>query len=305
MLIVFMGNPDFSVPALRAICESRHKIAGVVCSPDKPRGRGRKVAPLPVKATAQEFDLPLFQPHSLKDPVFLAEIRELRPDAFVVVAFRILPRELFSIPRFGSLNIHPSLLPKGRGPAPIQWTLLNGETETGISIIQLTEEIDGGGLLAQERSAISDEECFGDLHDRFANRGAELIIDVLDRLDSGEAIEPIPQVGEVSKAPKLSVADAEINWSNPAQAVVNQIRAFSPAPGACAKLRGEPFKILRAKKNISMGGEPGKIHIIKNSMFVETKMSAVELLRVKPAGKGEMSADAYLRGCRDLPESFN
>ena len=237
MRVVFMGNPDFSVPALRAIIESSHELTGVVCSPDKPRGRGRKLAPLPVKAAALEYELDIFQPHSLKDIEFLETMQALQPDAFVVVAFRILPRELFSIPRLGSLNIHPSLLPKGRGPAPIQWTLLRGERETGISIIQLTEQIDGGGILMQETEPIDDEDCFGDLHDRFAKRGAEMVVEVLDRLERGEKIEPIKQdESQVTSARKLKPEDYVIDWEETAEDVNNKIRAFSPVPGAVDKV---------------------------------------------------------------------
>lgn len=306
MRVVFMGNPDFSVPALKAIYESSHEIAGVVCSPDKPRGRGRKLAPLPVKATAQDLGLAVYQPRTLKDAEFLDDMRGLLPDAFVVVAFRILPRELFSIPRFGSLNIHPSLLPKGRGPAPIQWTLLRGETETGISIIQLTEQIDGGGILMQERTVINESECFGDLHDRFAKRGAEMIVDVLDRLERGVRIDPIKQDETlVTSARKFEPSDYAVDWSRSAEEIQNRIRAFSPVPGVTAKLGGEAFKILESKISDTSNLKQGQLHIEKDALLVGTGSRDLRLIRVKPAGKKAMDADAFLRGVRDLPEYFD
>ncbi|RQV94223.1 methionyl-tRNA formyltransferase [bacterium] len=306
MRVVFMGNPDFSVPALQAIQESTHEIAGVVCSPDKPRGRGRKLASLPVKATAQEFGLRVFQPRSLKDAEFLKEMRSLQPEAFVVVAFRILPRELFSIPRFGSLNIHPSLLPRGRGPAPIQWTLLRGETETGITIIQLTEQIDGGGILMQERAAVNDEDCFGDLHDRFAKRGAELIVDVLDKLERGEVIRPIEQDESLAtSARKLEPNDYLIDWSKSAEEIHHQIRAFSPTPGAATRLSGVAFKILKSLIIDTKTLKPRQLNGSKETLSVGTGNGDLRLIRVKPAGKKEMDAAAFLRGARDLPEFFD
>jgi methionyl-tRNA formyltransferase len=234
-------------------------------------------------------------------------MRKLQPDAFVVVAFRILPRELFSIPKFGSLNIHPSFLPKGRGPAPIQWTLLRGEEETGISIIQLTEQIDGGGILMQETAPVHDEECFGDLHDRFAKRGAEMIVEVLDRLEGGEDIRPIQQDdSKATSARKLKPEDYVIDWKESTEDVYNRIRAFSPLPGAVAKLGGEPIKILRVKPyEMSLKDRPGKIVKIKPSIFVETKDGYLELLKVKPSGRGVMSADDFFRGLRNAPEYFD
>ncbi len=306
MRIVFMGNPDFSVPALKAIQASNHEIAGVVCSPDKQRGRGRKVVALPVKATALEFGLPIFQPRILKDPAFLDEIRQLKPDAFVVVAFRILPRSLFSIPRFGSLNIHPSLLPNGRGPAPIQWTLLRGEAETGISIIQLSERIDGGGILMQERASVEKEDCFGDLHDRFAVRGAEMIVEVLDKLDRNESIQIVKQdESQVTSARKLTTRDFLIDWNRSAASIIGQIRAFSPVPGAATKLNGETFKILKAAVSETRKLEAGYLSFDKQEIVVGTEDRDLRLIRVKPAGKKTMDIAAFLRGARNLPDHFD
>jgi methionyl-tRNA formyltransferase len=259
-----------------------------------------------VKKFTEDSGLPVFQPDSLKQPGFLDEMRSLQPDAFVVVAFRILPRELFSIPRYGSLNIHPSLLPKGRGPAPIQWTLLRGETITGVSIIQLTEQIDGGGILKQESTPVGESECFGDLHDRLAAMGAKMMVEVLDRFQAGESLTEIEQDdSQVTNAPKLFGSDFKINWNESSDAIVNRIRALSPKPGASALLKGEPFKILRAKPYRSLGGSPGAIHYVKPSMIVETKQGGVELLTVKPQGKNSMQIEEYLRGCRIMPEQFD
>lgn len=306
MRIVFCGNPEFALPALKSLLASSHEVVAVVTSPDAPQGRGRKLAPMPVKEFSDAQGLLTLTPAKLKDSAFLERIRGLNPDALVVAAFRILPTELLAIPKFGALNIHPSLLPKGRGPAPIQWTLLRGETETGVTVIRLTEEIDGGGMLAQERTELGPNEHFGSLHDRLAEIGARMMLDVLDSIESGNMPEPIPQdESQVTKAPKLRAQDYEIDWARPQEEVLYKIRAFSPLPGALARFGESGWKITEAKsssKNLSLN--PGEVVVYSESILVGTGSGPIQLIRVRPAGKKEMAVADFLRGRPDLPAKF-
>ncbi len=306
MRVVFCGNPDFAVPSLENLLASSHEVVGVVTSPDKPRGRGRKVEPLPVKQRALEAGLPVFQPESLKDEAFLNEIRALAPDALVVVAFRILPRELFALPRLGSFNVHPSLLPAGRGPAPIRWTLIRGETETGVSIIQLTERIDGGGILSQIRVPIDTDEDFGSLHDRLSKLGAELLVQVLDQFE--QHTPPMPMLQDesrVTKAPKLFADDFVLDWSQPAQDLHNRICALSPTPGAIAKSGDFRLKILKSEiipSRFSLS--PGETLIENSNLYVGTGDGNLRLKVVQPEGKRPMAVEEYMRGRPRLPRKF-
>ena len=307
MRVVFCGNPEFAILTLDALLGSSHSVAAVVCSPDKPRGRGRKVEPLPVKRHALDVALPVLQPVSLKDEQFLSEVRDLSPDCLVVVAFRILPRELFALPRLGSLNVHPSLLPKGRGPAPIRWTLIRGETETGISIIQLTEQIDGGGILKQVRVPVLLDEDFGSLHARLARLGAELLIETLNEFERGAPLHPIVQdESAVTKAPKLFAVDFLLDWSQPARELHNRIRALSPSPGAIAKSGEFRLKILKSEiSETKTTLQCGQILTENNELAVGTRDGTLRLKVVQPDGKRVMSVAEYLRGRPVLPRKFD
>ncbi len=306
MRVVFCGNPEFALPTLEALLASRHDVVAVVTSPDQPQGRGRKLAPMPVKSFAEQRALPVLSPAKLKDADFLESLRELRPDALVVVAFRILPREMFSLPRWGALNVHPSLLPKFRGPAPIQWTLLSGESETGVTIIRLTEEIDGGGMLAQLRTPILPSDNFGALHDRLASIGASMLVEVLDKLDAGEAVEPLIQDNALATpARKLKSEDYVLDFRLPAQVVINRIRALSPSPGAVAQYGEFSVKVLDAVADGEASPmQPGQVKHNQVAIWVGTADTPVQLNIVKPAGKREMSVADYLRGRPQLPDCF-
>jgi methionyl-tRNA formyltransferase len=305
--IVFCGNPEFAIPSLNALLASRHEVAAVVTGPDKPQGRGRRLKAMPVKERAQEAGIEVLQPESLSDAGFLKGVRTLAAEALVVVAFRILPRELFALPRYGSFNVHPSLLPKGRGPAPIRWTLMRGETETGVTIIHLSEVIDGGEILAQERTAVGTDEDFGSLHDRLAEMGARCLTDVLDRVESGSAPPPIRQdEAQVTRAPKLRNSDFRLDWTMSARDLGCRIRAFSPQPGAVTRLNGRVFKILAAdemREKIGLAcGELRKTG--EDGLAVGTGDGALQLKVVQPEGKRAMSVAEFLRGRPALPERF-
>lgn len=306
MRVVFCGNPEFALPTLKALLTGVHEVVAVVTSPDRPQGRGRRLAPMPVKEFALASRVPVLSPLKLRDIGFLDDLRRLNIDALVVVAFRILPREMFSLPKWGALNVHPSLLPKCRGPAPIQWTLLRGETETGVTIIRLTEEIDGGGMLAQEQTDIAPTENFGELHDRLSEVGAKMLVEVLDRLENGDAIQPIPQEeSQVTTAPKLKTDDYILDFQLPANQLVNRIRAFSPAPGAVAKSGDFAMKVLKAEiSHETVCLQPAQVQLFQDSIIVGTADYPLSLKSVKPAGKKVMDVAEYLRGRPTLPDRF-
>jgi len=300
MRVVFCGNPDFALPTLNALCASRHEVVAVICSLDKPMGRGLKLAPLPVKRRAEQRRLEVLQPESLKDSGFLQKVAQLQPDVLVVVAFRILPRDLFTLPPQGAINVHPSLLPKGRGPAPIQWTLLRGETETGVTIIRLTERIDAGNILRQERVSITPQDDFGTLHDRLAVLGAKVLVETLDAVESGTQTEPQKQDdSHATTAPKLKPDDFVLQWERPAEELRNQIRAFSPVPGAVTQLDGKRLKIFRAElANEKPLLSPGEVKTSGSEFFIGTQTVPLRILSLQLEGRKRMNAEEFLRGYR-------
>jgi len=265
-----------------------------------------KLTPLPVKLAALEQRLPVFEPLNMKAEVFLDQVRRLSPDILVVVAFRILPRTLFEIPPHGAVNLHPSLLPKYRGPAPIHWTLINGETVTGVSTFQIGERIDAGNLLLQREVSIDDDDDFGSLHDRLAVTGADLLIETLDGLEAGTLSGTIQSDSEATPAPKVQPSDAAIDWTQSAEAIRNRIRAFSPAPGAWTTLDGKTFKIFRCDATPGAGVESparrtefsGLVQKIDKDGFpvIRTGHGRLVLRIVQLEGKKRMDADAFLRG---------
>lgn len=307
MRVAFCGNPAFALPTLEALLQSAHEVVAVISSPDRPQGRGRKLAPMPVKKFALEKDLPVLTPQKLRDPDFLLELTGLNLDALIVVAFRILPHEMFTLPRWGALNVHPSLLPKGRGPAPIQWTLLRGETETGVSIIRLTEEIDGGGILDQRRTPVQSHENFGDLHERLARMGAGMLVEVLDALESGISLQPVMQdESQVTTARKLKPEDYLLNFNLPATDLLNRIRAFAPFPGAIAKAGQFSLKILSAQIDSEASPIPAaQLKLFHDSISIGTADHPLSLKYVKPSGGKAMPVAEYLRGRPQLPERFD
>lgn len=295
-----MGTPEFAVPSLQALLKSHHEVVGVVTSPDKPRGRGRIVSPSPVKKLALERNLLLFQPEDLKDPQFIDSIKKLTPDLIVVVAFRILPRVLFELPPLGTINLHASLLPKYRGAAPINWAIINGEKETGVTTFFIEEKVDSGDIILQKRVPIEEEETAGELHDKLAILGAEALLETLDLIEKGQAPR-IKQTGEPTKAPKIKKKDCQIDWSKSSTAIVNLIRGLSPYPGAFTTYKGKILKIHRArvsKVKKSSAIPPGRIvkSREKEQMWVKSGDGVVLILELQPEGRRRMTAGEFLRG---------
>jgi len=294
-----MGTPEFAEPSLQKLHQSSHQIVAVVTGPDKPAGRGRKIQAPPVKSLAQALGYPVLQPTRLKESRFLSHIADMMADILVVVAFRILPDPLLSIPPKGAINLHPSLLPKYRGAAPIQHCLLAGESITGVTTISLTPEVDAGDILMQREVPIYPTDDFGSLADRLAHLGADLLLETLDHLENDQ-ITPQPQsalsMEKPPPAPKITPEDLIIHWNQPAHVIVNQIRAFSPKPGAYSFVQGKRLKLFGAVAQESEG-KPGEIlGASHNRLRIGTADGILEVAEVQSEGKRRMPVDEFLRG---------
>ncbi len=294
-----MGTPEFAVPSLRKLVMSSHQILAVVTQPDRPRGRGLRVASPPVKNEALRQKIPVFQPENLKDHEFLAKLKKLDGECFAVVGFRILPPEIYEMPPRGTVNLHASLLPKYRGAAPIQWALINGEKRTGVTTFFITKNVDTGDLILQEGIDIREEETAGELHDRLAVVGAELLLRSLDFIELGK-IKPIPQKGEPTLAPKILSVHCVIDWQQPAEKIVNLIRGFSPSPGAFTIWNGERVKIFRAsveKIHLKGNSQPGEVvQVSEKGIVVGTGKGTIRIQELQMEGRRRMRIDEFLRG---------
>lgn len=306
--IVFLGTPDFAVESLRRIHVGGYNIVGVITMPDKPAGRGHKLLHSPVKQYAVANNLPLLQPVNLKDPQFVEELRSLGANLFVVIAFRMLPEVVWSMPELGTFNLHASLLPKYRGAAPINWAVINGDTETGVTTFFLKHEIDTGDIIRQERIEIAPTDNVGDIHDRLMMLGAELTIDTIDHIIAGD-LKPIPQDeilqgAEPTPAPKIFKDTCMIDWSKSAVRVHNLVRGLSPYPAAWTIFEQEGREPITMKiyetSVIEWGGvlTPGKFIIEGNQMFVDCLDARVEILSLQAAGKKRMPTADFLRGLK-------
>lgn len=294
-----MGTPDFAVPALRRLVEGDHEVVAVVTRPDARKGRGRHLSPPPIKRTAQDLGVPVLQPRRLKDPLFLDALAQTQPDLVVVVAFRILPPEVLSVPRLGSINLHASLLPKYRGAAPMHWAIINGERRTGVTVFLLDTGVDTGQILVQRPVEVGPEETVGELHDRLAEIGPEALAEAVDLLASGQARPSRQPVEGASAAPKLSRTDCAIDWSRDAEAVRNLIRGTNPYPGAFTIWRGRALKVYQARvRSSERSGEAGEVLEVAPRMGIRvaTGCGTLELVDVQLAGKRRMPAAEFVRG---------
>lgn len=312
--IVFLGTPDFAVESLRRIVEGGYNVVGVITMPDKPAGRGHKLLQSPVKQYAVEKGLHLMQPVKLKDPEFVDELRSLDADLFIVIAFRMLPEVVWSMPRLGTFNLHASLLPRYRGAAPINWAVINGDTETGVTTFFLKHEIDTGDIIAQERVDILPTDNVGDVHDRLMMLGADLTIDTIESIIDG-TLKTIPQdqlVGdtEPTPAPKIFKETCRIDWNRPAREIHNLVRGLSPYPAAWSVLTDDGKEIGSVKifeTAVLDGGadvEPGQVVIDRYRLMVGCSDGLIEVLSLQPQGKRRMSASDFLRGSHLVSPSF-
>lgn len=302
--IVYLGTPEFSVPALQALYENQYDVVAVVTQPDRPKGRGRRLIPPPVKKSALALGYPVLQPPAIKETPFIETIISLDPDLFVVVAYgRILPGSFLSIPRLGAINIHPSLLPRYRGPAPVQWAIINGEKETGVTTIWMDEGMDTGDILLRKRVAIEHDETSGSLHDRLAQVGAGLLIETLDRLRSGDLAGVAQDRSEATYAPLLRKEDGRIDWSRDAKSLEALIRGLNPWPGAFTFLSGKRLKVIKAKHLETRKKEsPGTVlEGFPGEFLVATGSGTLALTEVHLESGRCLSAEAFLRGCSVPP----
>lgn len=305
--VVFMGTPDFAVASLKNI-HSTFPVTAVVTVPDKPKGRGLAVQPSAVKEAALALGITtILQPTSLKDPAFLNALQALQPDIIAVVAFRILPREVYTVARLGAFNVHGSLLPKYRGAAPINWAIVNGETESGVTSFLLADSVDTGAMLGRRTIAIPDGTTAGELHDMLMPIGGELALETCQMLASG-TVKPIPQNDtEATKAPKIFRETCHINWNQRVQIVRNFIHGMSPHPGAWTLWAdGKTLKIMRCTivENSSLQAGEYSINLSSSAWIVGCADGALELIEIQPEGKRMMSTRDFVHGYRGSGSGF-
>ncbi len=311
--IVFMGTPDFAVGSLKALVEKGYNIVGVITSPDKPAGRGRKVAESSVKKYAIEKGLNILQPEKLKNPVFIEELKELKADLQVVVAFRMLPEVVWDMPKLGTFNLHASLLPQYRGAAPLNWAIINGETETGVTTFLLDHKIDTGKILFSEKTYIGENETVGDIHARLMEIGATLVVKTVDALRAGN-YEAQPQdklfssETELKHAPKIFKDDCRINWDKDVASIKNLVRGLSPYPVAWTNFKNQEtrkklqVKIYGSEKEIT--NHTNKVGEISSDNKTYLKIAAtdgwVKIEELQVQGKKRMKTEEFLRGFQQI-----
>jgi methionyl-tRNA formyltransferase len=301
MNIVFMGTPRFAVPSLEAIYNSSHKICAVVTAPDKPKGRGLKLAESEVKKSSLQNGLKLLQPGKLNDPEFINELKSTEPDLIAVVAFRILPTEVFGLPKFGSVNLHASLLPKFRGAAPINWAIIRGEVQTGVTTFFLKEKVDTGNIIMQKAVTIENEDNAGTLHDKLMMLGAETLLATINLIELNDGNVTVSQQEETqsSTAPKIYKEDCRILWNVPAISVHNLIRGLSPYPTAYTIFNNKILKIYNTlMTDVESINNPGELIVIKNDMFVSCSDYMLKIEELQPEGKRRMTITEFLAGNR-------
>lgn len=301
--IVFLGTPEFAAYSLNKICDAGYNVVGVVTMPDKVGGRGHKVIHSAVKTTAIERGLHVMQPEKLKSPEFVDELRELKADLFIVIAFRMLPEIVWTMPPLGTFNLHASLLPRYRGAAPINRAVMNGDTETGVTTFFLKHEIDAGDVISQEKIEIRPSDNVGDIHDRLMELGAELTLKTIDDIVAGEIVrtpqERLALDVEPCEAPKIFAEDCLIDWNRPAEELRNQVRGLSPYPGARGHIEGigdvKIFEVKVSDKKLS----PGEVIIDGSNLIVGAGDNrSLEVVSLQAPGKRRMPVADFLRGLR-------
>lgn len=300
MRVVFMGTPDFAVPTLQAMID-HYDVIAVVTQPDKPKGRGKSVAFSPVKEKALEYKIPVYQPVKAREPEFVEKLKKLDPDVIVVVAFgQILSKEILEIPKYGCINGHASLLPMYRGSGPIQWVVINGEKETGITTMRMDEGVDTGDMIEKVVVPIDSKETGGSLFDKLKEVSAQLMVSTLKKIENGTAVYTPQGDGKICYAPMLTKKMGDIDFSKPAQQIECLIRGLNPWPSAYTKLHGKSLKVWDA--DVVKGRpdvEPGTIlEVTKETIIVQTGEDALALREIQLAGKKRMNTSAFLLGYR-------
>lgn len=295
-----MGTPEFAVPSLEILVENKFNVVAVITAPDKPQGRGQKLTASPVKESALRHNIPVLQPTNLKSPEFIEELKSYQANLQVVVAFRMLPEVVWSMPEFGTFNLHASLLPQYRGAAPINWAIINGEKETGATTFFLKHEIDTGSIIFQEKEPIHETDTVGTVYERLMHKGSQLVLKTVKAIEAGN-YPSVPQDMslEIKHAPKIFKETCEINWNQSSQKVIDFIRGLSPYPAAWTNLNGKTYKIYSCKRSMVDSNKsietPGQ-WTIDNGLKIRTADGWVSILELQPEGKKRMSIEDFFRG---------
>ena len=300
--IIFMGTPEFAVPSLEILVENKFNVVAVITAPDKPQGRGQILTPSPIKECAIKHNIPVLQPANLKSPAFIEELKSYNANLQIVVAFRMLPEAVWAMPSVGTFNLHASLLPQYRGAAPINWAIINGEKETGVTTFFLKHEIDTGSVIFQERELINETDDAGSLYERLMKRGGQLVLKTVKAIATGDYPQiPQPQAIEIKHAPKIFKETCEINWDQRTDAIQNFVRGLSPYPSAWTPIQGKVFKIFKVQPSThnlqNNSGVPGASKTDnKTYLDIKTTDGWVSILELQPEGKRRMSMEEFFRG---------
>jgi methionyl-tRNA formyltransferase len=296
--VVFLGTPEFAVPSLSALVSSGHEVAAVFTQPDRPKGRGKQIAESPVKRAARAAGLSIHQPERIRRPEAVEFLNGLAPELMVVVGYgQIIPQTIIELPKHGILNVHASLLPKYRGAAPIQWAIANGETQTGVTIMQIDAGLDTGGMLLKAAVPIDPDETAPELSTRLASVGAGLLIEALQRIETSSIHPQKQNEAEATYAPVLKKEDGLIDWSRPARQIYNRLRGFAPWPGAYTTFRRQQLLVLSARVADASSPSPGTLHTVDQRLFAGCgENSALELFELQLAGKKPISAQSFING---------
>lgn len=315
--IVFFGTPEFAVKSLDKLVEAGYDIATVVTMPDKLAGRGHKVLESEVKKYASSKGLPILQPEKLQSQDFVEALRKINADLFIVIAFRMLPEVVWAMPPLGTFNLHASLLPKYRGAAPLNWAIINGETETGVTTFFLKHEIDTGDIIEQKSIEILPQDNVGSIHDKLMELGADMVLETVDNIASSHVVSKPQPEGEFIPAPKIFKETCKIDWSNKSFDIHNLVRGLSPYPSAWTNMHvpspkcketnddsslqtAKIFKTHPAESISDIKEEPGTLTIVKDRLFVATGDNPIEILEIQPAGKKRMTTAEFLRGYKPI-----
>jgi methionyl-tRNA formyltransferase len=300
MRVVFLGTPSFAVPTLDLLAASGHDVCAVVTQPDRPKGRGNPVAESPVKIAATLLGIPVYQPERIRRPESVRLLESFEAEVMVVVGYgQIIPQVIIDLPKYGILNVHASLLPKYRGAAPIQWAIANGETETGVTIMQIDAGLDTGDMLRKAAIPIDANETSSDLGLRLAALGAELLLETVQQIENGSAAPEKQNNAEATVAPILKKEDALVDWSQEGRRIYNRFRGFQPWPGSYTYFRGQQLTMLRLMPSAEPSGEPGTMSFDKRRLLVACGgETSLEVFELQLAGKKRMTAEAFLNGYR-------
>lgn len=297
-----MGTPEFAVPSLEVLVQNKFNVVAVITAPDKPQGRGQKLTASPVKECALKYSIPVLQPTNLKSPEFIEELKSYSANLQVVVAFRMLPEVVWAMPSLGTFNLHASLLPQYRGAAPINWAIINGEQETGVTTFFLKHEIDTGSIIFQEKEKINADDDVGNLYDRLMQKGSSLVLKTVRAIEAGNVpSQPQDESVQIKHAPKIFKETCEVNWNQPSAVIRNFVRGLSPYPAAWTTLNGKIFKLFKVEIANSRPStvESGEIETDnKTFLRVKTQDGWISIVEFQPEGKKRMGVEEFFRGNR-------